>query len=113
MLMGQSWYIFWGDFVVLQHVLETLDQSGCGYTLDSFKFGLNGERAIQWVVARPVSDHTPSNWPPLVGALEELPADHNLDLGISNSSAELPSCPFQPSFCSGTHLVASGVGIIS
>ena len=102
-----------GDFVVLQNVLETLDQSGCGYTIDSFKFGPNGERAIQWVVARPVSLEEPTIWPPLQGLLKDLPNNHNLELGLSNSSAELPSCPFQPSICSGFHHVASGDGVIA
>lgn len=102
-----------GDFLVLQNVLETLDQSGCGYTIDSFKFGANGERAIQWVVARPVSLEDPESWPPLQGLLGELPENHNLELGLSNSSAELPKCPFQPAVCPGTHHVASGVGVIA
>jgi hypothetical protein len=102
-----------GDFLVLQNVLETLDQSGCGYTIDSFKFGENGERAIQWVVARPVSLDEPQNWPPLEGLLEELPANHNLELGLTNSSAELPLCPFQPAVCTGFHHVASGVGVVA
>lgn len=101
-----------GEVSSMQQVHETLDQLGCGYTLDSFKFGANGERAIQWVVAMPVSSEKPASWPPLVGILEELPTRHNLDLGLSNSSAELPACPFQPHICAGAHLVASGVGVL-
>lgn len=102
-----------GDFLVLQSVLETLDQAGCGYTIDSFKFGPRGERAVQWVVARPLALDEPQSWPPLQGILEELPREHNLELGLSNSSAELPACPFQPALCSGAHHVASGVGVIA
>ena len=102
-----------GDFLVIQNVLETLDQSGCGYTLDSFKFGQNGERAVQWVVARPIALGESENWPPLQGILETLPSNHKLDLGLSNSSGEVGACPFQPNLCSGSHLVATGVGVIS
>lgn len=102
-----------GDFLVIQRVLETLDQAGCGYTLDSFKFGNNGERAIQWVVARPLAQGEPTNWPPLQGVLEDLPREHNLEFGLSNSSAELADCPFQPAVCGGAHNVASGVGVIA
>lgn len=102
-----------GDFVVIQKVLETLDQSGCGYTLDSFKYGTNGERAIQWVVAKPSNVETAEKWPPLEGILEALPSHHNLDLGLSNASGELDVCPFQPKICSGAHFVASGVGVIA
>lgn len=102
-----------GDFLDLQSVLETLDQAGCGYTIDSFKFGPRGERAVQWVVARPLALDEPQSWPPLQGILEELPREHNLELGLSNSSAELPACPFQPALCSGAHHVASGVGVIA
>lgn len=102
-----------GDFLVLQSVLETLDNAGCGYTIDSFKFGPNGERAVQWVVARPLTLDIPQSWPPLQGVLEELPQNHNLELGLSNSSAELPACPFQPTLCNGAHHVASGVGVIA
>ena len=102
-----------GDILAIQNVLETLDQSGCGYTLDSFKFGQNGERAVQWVVARPITLGLIENWPPLQGMLEALPLNHNLDLGLSNSSAEIGSCPFQPSVCRGNHYVASGVGVIA
>lgn len=75
-----------GDFLVIQSVLETLDQAGCGYTIDSFKFGPRGERAVQWVVARPLALDEPQSWPPLQGVLEELPREHNLELGLSNSS---------------------------
>jgi hypothetical protein len=99
--------------LVIQRVLETLDQAGCGYTLDSFKFGPNGERAIQWVVARPIALEEPQPWPPLEGLLEELPAQHNLELGLTNSSAQLSACPFQPKVCSGMHHVASGVGVLA
>jgi hypothetical protein len=99
--------------MVLQSVLENLDLSGCGYTIDSFKFGANGEQAVQWVVARPVSMGEPESWPPLEGLLEELPDNHNLEFGLTNSSAELPNCPLQPAACIGSHYVASGVGVIA
>lgn len=102
-----------GEIVVMQQVHEILDESGCGYTLDSFKFGDNGERAIQWVVARPLSQAEPDIWPPLQGLLNELPSEHNLELGLSNSSAELSGCPFQPKVCVGAHHVASGVGVFA
>jgi hypothetical protein len=102
-----------GDLMVMKQAYETLDESGCGYTVDSFKFGDNGQRAIQWVVARPTSLGKPDIWPPLKGLLKELPAEHNLELGLTNSSADLAKCPFQPKMCLGAHHVASGVGYIS
>jgi hypothetical protein len=103
----------WGIFLSIQSVLETLDQAGCGYTIDSFKFGPHGQRAIQWVVARPTAFGESDSWPPLEGQLEDLPKQHQLDLGLSNSNAQLPNCPFQPNICSGSHLVATGVGTVA
>lgn len=102
-----------GDLIFMKQLHETLDESGCGYTVDSFKFGNNGERAIQWVVARPISFEEPEIWPPLTGQLKDLPTEHNLELGLSNSSAELTVCPFQPQICLGPHHVASGIGFIA
>jgi subtilisin family serine protease len=100
-------------------IAAALDDFGCGWTLDVQRREPN--RVIQWLWATPVLDDDGANSHELgkdvvarvVATGVELAHPEVVNTHLPNTVEVLDACPFQPETCLGSHVVATGTGVIA
>lgn len=102
-----------GDMGITK-IVEVLESSGCGFTLDAFKDQKSGKTIIQWISSSPQNDESTTSKAGIHGRinLDSIPNNQALDIGLTNSVDQSESCPFQPEQCVGPHIVATGSGLL-